>query len=213
MTVMTMNPPGTFAWMELGTTDGPRAKDFYSELFGWDVRENPMGPEFTYYIFQLGGKDVAAMYQLMPDQLKLGIPAHWLSYVAVTDADTWSAKATALGGKVVMGPQDAGEHGRAAIITDPQGATFAIWQAKSHPGVGLRGDPGSLVWNELMSTDVKAGSAVLHQAVRLDHDGDVDARNGLHHLRARREGRRWWDADHAGDGQDAVQLAAVLRGE
>ncbi len=159
MTVMTMNPPGTFAWMELGTTDGPRARAFYIELFGWDVRENPMGPGFTYYIFQLGGKDVAAMYQLMPDQLKLGIPAHWLSYVAVTDADAAAAKATTLGGKVVMGPHDAGEHGRMAIITDPQGAVFAVWQAKSNPGVGLRGDPGSLVWNELMSTDFKAGAA------------------------------------------------------
>ena len=61
MTVTTMNPPGTFAWIELGTTDGPGAKEFYTKLFGWDVKEAPMGPEFTYYMFQVGGLDVAAM--------------------------------------------------------------------------------------------------------------------------------------------------------
>ena len=44
MTVTTMNPPGTFAWIELGTTDGPGAKEFYTKLFGWDLREAPMGP-------------------------------------------------------------------------------------------------------------------------------------------------------------------------
>ena len=63
MTVTTMNPPGTFAWIELGTTDGPGAKEFYTKLFGWDVKETPMGPDFTYYIFQMGGQDVAAMYR------------------------------------------------------------------------------------------------------------------------------------------------------
>ena len=48
MTVTTMNPPGTFAWIELGTTDGPGAKEFYTKLFGWDVKEAPMGPDFTF---------------------------------------------------------------------------------------------------------------------------------------------------------------------
>jgi uncharacterized protein len=159
MTVMTMNPPGTFCWMELGTTDASQARDFYAKLFGWEVVAAPMGPDFTYYTFRVGGKDVAAMYQLMPDQLKMGVPPHWLSYVAVTDADAAAARATALGGKVVMGPHDAAEHGRLAIITDPQGAVFAVWQAKNNPGVGLRGEPGSIVWNELMSTDLAGGTA------------------------------------------------------
>ena len=41
------------------------------------------------------------MYQLMPDQLKMSIPPHWLSYVAVTSADEASAKAVSLGGTVL----------------------------------------------------------------------------------------------------------------
>ena len=80
--------------IELGTTDGPGAKEFYTKLFGWDVKETPMGPDFTYYIFQVGGQDVAAMYQLMEDQLKMHVPPHWMSYVSVTSADDAAAKVT-----------------------------------------------------------------------------------------------------------------------
>ena len=155
MTVETMNPPGTFSWVELGTTNAGQALAFYTELFGWETRDTPMG-EGSYHIFQRDGKDVAAMYRLMPDQLQQGVPAHWMSYVAVTDADDAAARATALGGTVVGGPFDVMEHGRMAIIKDPQGAVFSVWQPKGHPGVGKRGEPGSLVWNELTSSDIAA---------------------------------------------------------
>ena len=158
MTVTTMNPPGTFSWIELGTTDGPGAREFYTKLFGWDVKENPMGPDFTYYMFQVGGLDVAAMYQLMDDQLKAGVPAHWMSYVSVASADEAAQKATALGGSIISPPFDVGTHGRMALIKDPQGAHFAVWQAGDNDGIGKRGEPGSLVWNELSTTDIKAGA-------------------------------------------------------
>lgn len=158
MTVTTMNPPGTFSWIELGTTDGPGAKEFYSKLFGWEVKETPMGPDFTYYIFQIGGADVAAMYQLMDDQLKLGVPPHWLSYIAVTSADDAASKAASLGGTVISAPFDVGTHGRMAMIADPQGAHFAVWQAGDNGGIGKRGEPGTLVWNELASTDINGAA-------------------------------------------------------
>ena len=158
MTVTTMNPPGTFAWIELGTTDGPGAKEFYTKLFGWDVKEAPMGPDFTYYMFQVGGLDVAAMYQLMDDQLKAGVPPHWMSYIAVASADEAAAKVTSLGGTIISQPFDVGTHGRMALFTDPQGAHFAVWQAGDNGGIGKRGEPGALVWNELSTTDIKAAS-------------------------------------------------------
>ena len=158
MTVTTMNPPGTFSWVELGTTDSEKAKTFYGQLFGWDIQEYPMGPGFTYYIFQHDGKDVAAMYQLMDEQLKQGVPAHWMSYVAVNDADDATARATALGAQVMSAPMDVAESGRMSVMKDPQGAVFSVWQAKNHPGVAKRGEPGSLVWNELATTDIKAAT-------------------------------------------------------
>ena len=41
-----------------------------------------------------------------------------------------------------------------ALVEDPTGALFALWQAGTHPGVGVRGDPGSLGWNELATNGV-----------------------------------------------------------
>mgnify|MGYP000429164241 CR=1 FL=1 len=86
--------PGTFCWVELGTTNQNGAKTFYGELFGWGIHEIPIGPAGVYTMFQIGGKDVGATYQLMPDQVSQGIPPNWMSYVAVESADE-TAKAIA----------------------------------------------------------------------------------------------------------------------
>src|SRR5271165_5881519 len=62
------HPPGSFCWIELGTTDQPAAKSFYGSLFGWTPSDMPMGPGDFYTIFQLEGRDAAAGYTLRPDQ-------------------------------------------------------------------------------------------------------------------------------------------------
>ena len=43
-----------------------------------------------------------------------------------------------------------------AVVQDPQGAAFALWQAKQHSGVELRDETNTLCWNELMTSDVEA---------------------------------------------------------
>jgi uncharacterized protein len=147
------NKPGSFCWIELMTTDGPGAKKFYSELFGWDATDNPIGPEMVYTIYMLNGKPVAASYQKGKEMEH--VPTNWASYIAVANADEAAAKAQSLGGTVVQPPFDAGEHGRMAVIADPTGAHFCLWQAKAHPGVGIQGETGSLCWNELLTNDTE----------------------------------------------------------
>ncbi len=71
--------PGTFCWVELGTSDGEGAKKFYTELFGWDYTDNPIGPGMVYTMLKQDGKDVGALYQLSPEMIGQGIPPHWLS--------------------------------------------------------------------------------------------------------------------------------------
>jgi len=79
--------PGTFCWVELGTTDGEGAKTFYTELLSWDFTDNPMGPGGVYTMLKQDGKDVGGLYQMPPDMIAQGIPTHWLSYVSVASAD------------------------------------------------------------------------------------------------------------------------------
>jgi predicted enzyme related to lactoylglutathione lyase len=150
--------PGTFCWVELGTTDGEAAKSFYSQLFGWDHVDNPMGPDGVYTLLKLDGKDVGGLYKMMPDMLAQGIPPHWLSYIYVSNADETAEKAKAEGATVMNGPFDVATLGRMAVIQDPTGAVFALWQPKDQKGAGVYNVPNSFIWNELGTRDTqKAG--------------------------------------------------------
>ena len=147
--------PGTFCWVELATTDPAAAKNFYTQLFGWDYEDKPMGPEGAYTMLRLDEKEVGGLYELMPDLKAQGIPPHWLSYVSVTSADESAEKAKAEGATVLNGPFDVFTVGRMAVVQDPTGAVFALWQGMDHKGAGLYNAPGSFCWNELGTNDTK----------------------------------------------------------
>jgi predicted enzyme related to lactoylglutathione lyase len=147
--------PGTFCWIELGTSDNEAAKRFYTQLFGWDYVDNPMGPDMVYTMLKLNGKDIGGLYKLMPDMVAQGVPPHWMSYISTNNADETAEKAKAEGATVINGPFDVMEHGRMAVIKDPTGAVFSIWQAKDHKGSGIYNVPNSLCWNELGTTDTQ----------------------------------------------------------
>jgi predicted enzyme related to lactoylglutathione lyase len=147
-----MHHPGTFCWIELATSDAPAARDFYTRLFDWTVNEVPMGEHGTYYILQKTGRDAAALYQAGLEQQ--GIPPNWTSYVAVADAEATAKAAAELGANILVGPFDVYDLGRMAVLIDPQGAAFAIWQAKSHAGVSVRNEVNTLCWNELHVRDM-----------------------------------------------------------
>jgi len=156
MPTVTAHTVGTFSWPELGTTDQKAAKQFYTSLFGWQFKDNDMGPNGVYTIFTLDSRDVAALYTLMPDMVKQGMPPSWSSYITVESADRSAEKAKSLGGTVVAPAMDVMEHGRMVVIQDPQGATFSLWQPKNHIGAGVLNEPGSLAWTQLNARDTAA---------------------------------------------------------
>jgi uncharacterized protein len=150
--------PGTFCWVELGTTDAAAAKKFYTELFGWTFTDSPIGPDMVYTMLKLDGKDVGALYQLGTEMTAQGIPPHWLSYVSVTSADDTATKAKEAGATLMKEPFDVFTVGRMAVVQDPTGAVFALWQAGTHHGAGVVNAPNSHCWNELGTNDTaKAG--------------------------------------------------------
>ncbi len=143
--------PGSFCWAELATTDGPGAKKFYGELFGWEAHDSPVGPDMVYTMLKLDGKDVGALYQ--KGEMMKDVPTHWATYISVASADEIAAKAKALGGTVIKEPFDVMDAGRMAVIIDPTGAAFCIWQPGKHTGFGVTGQPNSTTWFELLTTD------------------------------------------------------------
>ncbi|MGN6867849.1 MAG: VOC family protein [Solirubrobacteraceae bacterium] len=150
--------PGTFSWTDLTTSDQPAAKQFYSQLFGWDAIDNPIGDDMVYSMMQMGGKDVAAISPQMQAQREAGVPPTWNSYVTVESADAAADRAQKLGATVLSPAFDVFDVGRMAIIQDPQGAVLEVWEPKQHIGASLVNVPGALTWNELASTDPDASA-------------------------------------------------------
>ena len=147
------HPAGSFCWIELATTDQNAASKFYTSLFGWKVTDNPMGGEDFYSIFKLNGRDSAAGYTMGKDQRAQGVPPHWNLYIAVDNADQTVAKAAQAGGKVIMPAFDVLDAGRMAVVQDPTGATFCLWQPKQKQGVGITGENSALCWADLSTPD------------------------------------------------------------
>jgi predicted enzyme related to lactoylglutathione lyase len=156
MPTVTTHAPGTFNWPELATRDPIAAKKFYASLFGWEIHDTDMGPGGTYTSFRLDGRDVAACYKLDDEMARMGVPPAWGTYITVEDADATAAKAKSLGGTVLKEPFDVMDYGRMAVISDPQGATFCVWQAKVHIGILTYGEPNSLGWTQLNAKDPAA---------------------------------------------------------
>ena len=159
----TQYAPGTFSWVDLTTTDQEAARAFYRELFGWGADDMPAGEGLVYSMMTRDGRHVAAISAQPQVQREAGVPPTWNSYVTVASADETAAKARELGGSVHVEPFDVLDAGRMAVIQDPQGAWFMVWEPRRHVGAGLVNAPGAFVWNELGTTDVEGASAFYAQ--------------------------------------------------
>ena len=148
--------PGTPSWVDVTAKDVDASAAFYGALFGWEATEpGPVEETGGYRMFSMRGRTVAGLGPWREG----GPPPMWTTYITVADADATCAAATQAGGTVFMAPMDVVEAGRMAVIADPQGAVFAIWQPNLHPGAQIVNEPGSLVWNELAARDVSAEPA------------------------------------------------------
>jgi predicted enzyme related to lactoylglutathione lyase len=154
----TQYTPGTFSWADVTTTDQPAAKEFYSGLFGWEAEDMPVGDGVAYSMMKQDGRNVAAISPQPQQQREAGVPPTWNSYVTVASADDAAAKAGELGGTVHAPPFDVMDAGRMAVIQDPQGAFFMVWEPRENIGAGVVNGPGRLSWNELASPDVDASA-------------------------------------------------------
>jgi uncharacterized protein len=183
------HPAGSFCWIELATTDQKAAKNFYSALFGWDPQDSPMGPDDFYTMFKLESRDAAAGYTLRPDQRAQGVPAHWMLYIAVDNADQAVNQVKQLGGTVLAPAFDVMEFGRMAVIQDPTGAHFCVWQARKNTGLGIAHVAGTLCWADLSTPDPKRAAHFYSGlfgwqiiADEKDKSGYLHIKNGEHFI-------------------------------
>ena len=94
------------------------------------------------------GRDAAALSMAME-----GMPPAWNTYVTVDSADDAAAKAAELGATIVSQLFDVLEAGRMAVIQDPTGAFFCVWEPRDHIGAGIVNGPGALTLSQLNTGD------------------------------------------------------------
>ncbi|MGH8993865.1 MAG: VOC family protein [Acidimicrobiia bacterium] len=154
MSEVTEHAPGTPSWVDLATSDAEAAEAFYTALFGWTSEDQ--GEEAGHYrMLRKGGRDVAALYPMGPEQG----PPRWNTYVTVEDVDAAVDRVDPAGGTVIAAPFDVLDVGRMAVISDPAGAVVALWESRGHLGAGLVNEPGALCWNELITGNRERASA------------------------------------------------------
>jgi predicted enzyme related to lactoylglutathione lyase len=149
--------PGVPCWLDTLQPDPDAAVTFYGNLFGWQFQERtPAGSPERYFVAQLRGRDVAGIGTQSRDA-----PARpaWTTYIWVDSADAAAAKVKAAGGSVLMDPFDVAGAGRMAVVSDPSGAAFCVWQAREHKGAQLVNEPGTWNFSELNTRDPEGAKA------------------------------------------------------
>jgi len=139
--------PGKFIWHDLLTPDPRSAGKFYEELFGWQIDY-----QGKYAEIRNGGKLIAGILQVVPadGRARDGV---WLPSVSVADVDAAASRVTANGGKILKGPLDMDQRGRAVLISDPQYADLVLLNAKGGDPVDTEAAIGDWLWDELWTDD------------------------------------------------------------
>ena len=127
-----VNEPNTFSWNELNTRDPDAAKSFYGTVFGWTARDMDMGEAGNYTTLRLAGaaEDDDSIGGLldMRGRVPEEVPPHWLTYFTVDDLDATLERTKGAGGSTIFGPMEM-QMGRLAVLADPQGAKFGVFES------------------------------------------------------------------------------------
>jgi uncharacterized protein len=123
-----VNDTGCFVWSELYTPDVGHASQFYRDVFGWTIQGRVGDPESGYLIARNEGWLNAGILPLGPEHG--GAPPHWLTYFSVTSCADAAARVKALGGDMLGEPADVAI-GRIAVVRDPVGAVFALFEGET----------------------------------------------------------------------------------
>lgn len=120
---------GTIGWHDLTVENADEVRDFYSRVVGWEPSAVDMGEYSDYSMAPPGGEPVGGVCHARGSNT--GLPAQWLMYVTVADADDSARRCVELGGRVLAGPKSFGPTARYCVIEDPVGAVLALYSEQT----------------------------------------------------------------------------------
>lgn len=113
---------GTFIWADLSSFRPDITRKFYTDLFGW---------RFDDYAASTAAGPVAGLFEMPPKFQAINMPSFWMSYIAVDDIAQTVEIAKANGAKVELGPIPFEGGGQIALIRDPLGAGFTVYEGSA----------------------------------------------------------------------------------
>ena len=106
-------PIGSIGWLELHSPDSRSVEPFYKKLFNWS--SSLEGTDFT-----VSNAGEAILTIVDSDQ------QGWVPYFVVASLDQTMLQAYSSGGELVN--QGIASDAKWAILRDPQGSLFALWE-------------------------------------------------------------------------------------
>lgn len=218
----TEHRPGTPCWVNLLVRGLATTQDFYGALFGWTFVPGPRQLGSCIRAF-LNGRVVAGIGVLPPDRR---LPTAWTTYFTTDDVDATAERIRWCGGTVGVGPLGEEGTGRLVIASDPMGAVFGTWQSGEHQAMQPGGEPGTPVWNELLTQDTTIAGKFYtdvfgYEAKNADHDNltlhldgrAVAAIHGMGPALMHDRGPHWMTYFQVADIDDAVRHVVELGGD
>lgn len=139
---------GQFVWHELKTPDASAAHAFYGKAIGW--KSQPWEEDSSYVMFAAKRGPIGATEAVN------GAPPHWLPYIGTGDVAKTVKQAQELGATVVEDIDSLSSGSRYAVLKDPFGATFGVYESAEDYGTMTPPQTGEHSWHELMTGDYQA---------------------------------------------------------
>ena len=118
----------TFVWHEVYGPNTQGLVDFYTQALDFGVSTMPMGEMGDYTMLVANGRPVAGVVSTGNPPNSDHPAGYWFTYIGVANCDEKVAKCLSLGAKLLSGPLDVPTVGRMALIQDPQGANFWLFE-------------------------------------------------------------------------------------
>ena len=132
---------------DLSTYSPEKSMLFYERVFGWYYYKSN-----NYHNAFLGNNQVTGLYETPEKFKQMRMPHFWMTYMQVRDVSHAVSKAKALGGIIEM-EQFLDNFGKIALIRDPKGAGFTVYEGEALKSTRTEKNLNTLIWNELHVSD------------------------------------------------------------
>jgi predicted enzyme related to lactoylglutathione lyase len=157
------------------TPDAAAAQGFYSKVLGWKTQAWELDASYTLFVANSG--------PIGGTSSETG-PSQWISYIGTDDIEATVRQAQELGGIVTKPITSMPNGGRYALLDDPQGATFGVYESTSDHAPEKAAKRGEHSWHELATDDYQAAFDFYSALFGWEEAGqhDMGAPNGVYFM-------------------------------